>query len=405
MQAIKLRIQGDYYDSYLYAGVLYLWTTDGDIITLEWNRFIQDLVGSKLPEKLRFVAYATFIDNSHLYHEKWRLLFADKEFRELFDKRLKELYESDLTFSLDDLDSYIKTRENLFPFPHSDALIYNRRIYIAGKSGVSTSPQSSLRTRPINFIDSSVLNMAVHSRTLACAAGQDGVFEYNLPPETDFSSLLDKKRLKQQETSPSNSVRWMYDNLFSSFYQKGLFLEFAKLNKKQKKEQQDDVEIQHNSVKERLHSETLFSTVMSQDSEIVWGVEDKLCLAGKNFIEVLKYLPNSDGNIEQFRSIGQIPLGDANPNDIGDTVSADSSYFGYVIEKDEALIVIESDFDINSDKKPFMLPGEPTNWRLFPNSINYTNQLHVIYDEEISIVSFNQDYFLNQDKKVAGISK
>ena len=46
--------------------------------------------------------------------------------------------------------------------------------------------------------------------------------------------------------------------------------------------------------------------------------------------------------------------------------------------------------------------GEPVRWRIFPRSTNFTNQLHIIYDDRIEILSFVHDYFVNQKSKLAG---
>ena len=41
-------------------------------------------------------------------------------------------------------------------------------------------------------------------------------------------------------------------------------------------------------------------------------------------------------------------------------------------------------------------------WRVFPRSTCYVNQLHVIYNNRIEIISFNDDYFVNQKNKKFG---
>ena len=43
--------------------------------------------------------------------------------------------------------------------------------------------------------------------------------------------------------------------------------------------------------------------------------------------------------------------------------------FGYVIETDNNLIVVDS------SQETTIIPGEPVNWRLFPNTKYYTNHM------------------------------
>lgn len=42
------------------------------------------------------------------------------------------------------------------------------------------------------------------------------------------------------------------------------------------------------------------------------------------------------------------------------------------------------------------------NWRVFPKSQDYLNQLHIIYEDQLVIHSFTQDYFVDQKAKLAG---
>jgi hypothetical protein len=59
---------------------------------------------------------------------------------------------------------------------------------------------------------------------------------------------------------------------------------------------------------------------------------------------------------------------------------------------------------ISSDARGYtFLEGEPVNWRVFPKSKYYTNQLHAVYDDYFCIYSFNDDYFVDQKQKQAGI--
>ncbi len=51
------------------------------------------------------------------------------------------------------------------------------------------------------------------------------------------------------------------------------------------------------------------------------------------------------------------------------------------------------------------LAGEPTNWRVFPRSEDYVNQLHVVYEDHLDIFAFTHDYFVSdQASKMAGFS-
>jgi len=43
MQSIKISIEGDYWDSYIYMGRLYLWTFNNDLLIVNWNQLISSI--------------------------------------------------------------------------------------------------------------------------------------------------------------------------------------------------------------------------------------------------------------------------------------------------------------------------------------------------------------------------
>ena len=72
--------------------------------------------------------------------------------------------------------------------------------------------------------------------------------------------------------------------------------------------------------------------------------------------------------------------------------------FGTVIEYERDLLVL------GTDHSRFRLNFEPVSWRVFPRSRFYTNQLHVVADDHLRILSFNHDYLLDQANKLAGVA-
>ena len=43
MQTLKVNTPGEYYDSQIYDGKLYLWQIDGSILTLNWNKLVEGI--------------------------------------------------------------------------------------------------------------------------------------------------------------------------------------------------------------------------------------------------------------------------------------------------------------------------------------------------------------------------
>ena len=118
-----------------------------------------------------------------------------------------------------------------------------------------------------------------------------------------------------------------------------------------------------------------------------------MCQARQGRVHIVKYSPWEDAFGDRFKDLGVIRLAEWK----GDVVSGGTAVFGTVIECDRALVIVPS------EGQPITLSGEPVNWRTFPRSKYYENQLHVIYEDRIEIFSFNHDYFVDQETKRSGI--
>lgn len=131
-----------------------------------------------------------------------------------------------------------------------------------------------------------------------------------------------------------------------------------------------------------------------KNAAFTWGVQDKICSITGSSIKLAAYTPQSRSSQQKFSDLGFVKIDELS----GEIISADSSFFGVVIEKESGLLIISSSLESQ------LLEGEPVNWRVFPKSRNYTNQLHIIYEDALHIYSFNHDYFVNQGTKKLGIS-
>ncbi|MCY1458289.1 hypothetical protein D9M71_756600 [compost metagenome] len=60
---------------------------------------------------------------------------------------------------------------------------------------------------------------------------------------------------------------------------------------------------------------------------------------------------------------------------------------------------------LRSDGFSEVFNGTPIHWRVFPRSEHYSNQLHIVYEDALEIISFTHDYFVDQDKKMFGFAK
>ncbi|BAU13481.1 hypothetical protein LEP3755_40200 [Leptolyngbya sp. NIES-3755] len=384
---IKLIIEGYYYDSQIYSGFLYLWQMDGALIKVDWSALIRSFV---VPDNLKFSIECAFLQGEYLYGNRWKPLFQDAEFKQLLQHKFHNLAQIEIRFSRKQLDQFvIFQQDSPFPFPHADNTIYNFNLYVASQEGVFesiTKTKDNLVSR--KMWDAPVVSISASYKTLALAAGSEGLFQQRL---TKTHSNREPFNLNKQH---SGKARWLYASLFSSsYFNEGYLAEFKTISSEDKKElEREFVGIQP--------SESIFSNLFNYQSDssptkYTWGVQDKLCRATHDSVEVVRYNPQVQRDYDRkFYHLGEVKI---NQDLHGDVIGGDSSLFGFIVESDNGLLIIDSEIKVT------WLEGEPTNWRVFPRSKYYTNQLHVIYEEYLCVFSFNHDYFVDQSKKKVGV--
>lgn len=371
---------------------MYLWCEDNSIRIINWDSLVEIIKG-KIDSKLKLAVECGFRRSEYLYGHKWNLFFSDDEIRNIIKNKFIKLSEKIITVSQDQLaKAQIRHQKNPFPFPHSDLIIYNYKFYVAGQKGIFSSSCDKSNKNPVSsrvneIRDISSLSIAASYSSLAVSAGSEGLFEISL----DYGDVwgLEKRRsiktidnhFRQLSRNHSSSCRWAYHSIFSSSHADSSFLADF-----------DNKEVENNSDhKMRTFRGILTANELFNHSAYSWGTQEKLCQIFHKKIKVVKY--NPWGKEERFTDIGELDVQQLQ----GNIISAESALFGYIIEVDSGLIVIDS------RGETFIIEGEPVNWRVFPRSKYYENQLHVVYDDRLEIYSFNDDYFVNQEEKLSGL--
>lgn len=440
MHNLRLVIRGSFYDSQIYAGRLYLWTIEGSIVTIDWERLIESI---KVEDRLKLALNCAFCRSEYLYSADFKLLFQNEEIRNILIKQFYDISQLLFVFSIDDLHKrslVINEEKNPLPFPHSDSYIYARSIYAGNPSGISSAQLLKLNKQREKLStsrklwDGPALNLSAAYSTLAIASGSEGFFE--LPLNLNSPNLGPEPR--QVSSNHSTFVRWMYASVFSSSYLDSGYLaystwkdsnnqnniaqsaeeipvsleiedELIALGEEEEVSARKDKKEKTRQLQEIIPSRSIFGGNYTEAKEVyTWGSSDKFCLISQGQLNVIKYHPYGkvsksshdsgkvlDKRFEPFGSIGGESLGNIRADSV---ISADSAVFGFVIEFEDGLFVVPS--DVNGYN---FLQGEPVNWRVFPKSKYYTNQLHVVYEDYFCVYSFNDDYFVDQKKKQAGI--
>ena len=145
-----------------------------------------------------------------------------------------------------------------------------------------------------------------------------------------------------------------------------------------------------------IGSEELFPS----SSGLMFGVADLLVMAVRSslFIDHWNpYLRRDDQGVDvQYSLFNQQELLVSDLTD--DAIDGAATIFGIVVEMDSSLLLRGVDGTITAF-------GEPVNWRTYPRSRRYLNQLHITYDDHVSIFAFADDYFINEENRGPGHSQ
>ena len=376
MQPLKITIPGKFWDSYVYEGRIYLFARDGSVECLKWAELIYDW---RLPDLVKLPFTCAFARSDFLYSMDLRELMHDREVRLLMQSKFRTLGQRSF-----EIDKKVRTRhtagtqDNPCPFPHADLEIYKQCLYVGSKTGiVSASCNKQTRypisTRTDKKWDAPTLALSASYGSLAIAAGDEGLYEYNLD-----SYVQGDPEPTQLSKVACRDCDYTYFSVFASSGNSGYLAEFTKVGEGGNFERHfEGIET----------AQAIFGT-----EGYSWGVQDKICQALQGTIKVARYTPWADADDERIQSLGNIRFAPWK----GDIVSASTASFGVIVELENAIVVLPS------AGRPITLRGEPVNWRVFPRSRHYKNQLHVVYDDRLEVLSFNHDYLVDQKSKLLG---
>lgn len=387
MSPLRLIIPGRYWDSQIYRGRLHLFRMDGDILTLDWDRLIDRL---RVRDDLKLAARSAFQRSDFLYGVAATGIFRDAEIREIISHRFHDLSQVPLELSRQEIDrTAVGRQDNLFPFPHADSDIYNRRLYVSSRAGVFAaicggSTKYPVSTRIARLSEMPVSAVRASYRSLALAAGEEGLWQY------DLDDFRDGSRTECVASQHCSECQWAFHSIYgSSSTGAGILASYLK---RRERAEWTEREEWRRTLDRVIPDSEIFADFENPDGEYSWAAQDKICQAANGSIRVAKYEPWNEKS--PLRRLGVLPLarnGDA-------IVSARVALFGTVVELDSGLMVI------CSDETMLDVCDEPVSWRVFPRSRHYENHLHVIHDDRLEVLSFNHDYLIDQQAKVSGIS-
>jgi hypothetical protein len=388
MLPIRLVIPGDYWDSQIYRGRLYLTTMNGGTDVYDWDRAVESLIRQKSD---RLALTCAFLRGDYLYHPEWSLVFDDPDIGTLLMEKFSFLAKAYLEMPPIVLEHSLLGSADAPGGLSDDTAVYGNYLYAATESGLlraNIRRNRSKRNRSgigssETIWDGASLSLAIRrGGDLAIAAGEEGLLE--------LKDLLSESLEEPYKVSNRHTI--FADYAFASIYGfsdlEGGYLEAYNW-------------IRRGSDLTRQYIRTFedgdifdFSSGMRGMS---WANQEKIYLCTRDKLFAVRYVQKEVGfgmpGVEPFRTIGSLDIPTLGRKILGGGIP----FFGVVIEHEDGLIIVQSDNGIVE------IPGPVTKWRVFPRSSRYENHLHIVFEDRVEIWSFNHDYMVSQRSKLAGI--
>ena len=354
-QKITINIHGDYLDSFVYSGVLFIMNTDFNLSVYTWDEICSEILsGESLFDQL-------MIKDFMLGHSSNVSIDMPKIFN---------IEESILR-------KYMLHTIELNEWP-SDISIYNNRFYISSSNGTFyfdfywAGGRIDSFSQISKIIDLASFKIAPGSyNRLVIAAGNDGVC--SIVPKMKF---IQDKDVTTIISEPCNYLDWFENKVIANTRVGVKFANYQPMVKEKdfqgtKKEFWDKIS----------HLKTIKPTV--QDVNEIGNVKIASSFYSGNKV----YYIDTDWNV-----IGECGERISSVNEFSDTKSSDfyvsSSSFGAIIESGDSLFLLNG-LGLNKMNEDF------ANYRVFPRAKFYSNHLHVIKDDCLSIKIFK----INQNEK------
>ena len=385
MRPVKLVIPGEWWDSLIYAGHLFLFGRDGTVRVIEWNRLIDFW---DVPPDLRIAMHCAFARGDSLYGGRWRPVVNDPDVRHILREKFDRLSRRNLVLEAQQLERHTVDRQDIgFSFPHSDIAAYARSLWVASPEGLEVSHWNDdvkrLGLDARRIWDCPLLSLSPNYGTIAMAAGDEGLHELRI----DSATRVPRRTVDANCTG----CDWLYYSVYASSHDEPSHL--ASYQRYTEGRDDETRRLIYRREPVGVVDEAQIFGGPGVNGGYSWGSADKICKVTRAGIAVTRYMPGHPDRESQFEQLGTVP-GSRKAQVV---ISGGVALFGIVVELDDALWVL------GSDDKTSKIAGVPVNWRIFQRSNWYLNQLHVIHDAHAEILSFNHDYFVDQAAKLAGI--
>lgn len=350
MKQWSINIEGDYLDSFIYMGLLFLSDFDGRINVYNFDKLLNQRLDNK---ELEF---------SKIFSNEFTHNRSSDQTKEILDISLDYLEK----FKTDELDAGNWT---------TNIHVYSKCVYFSSDFGLKKCSvdikNGKLKQDKIItlFDDTKVYSFATSSfgRNVLCC-GDEGAI-YNIEENNRLKYVKDNKRNYWIDCQWYSLQK---NDILSINNQEDILIQKIKLEK--------DIRLELDRISRIEKKLTTKQEERKNSSHLLSRIE-KVNTIRQNFVSQLPNCFKEDlshsPTMESMKYFKERWLRD----------------FGLFFQKDDNLFLIKGKIKGNENEPiPIRTDSEITNWRIFPNATTHFNQLHIVYDDYISLNGFEIDY-------------
>lgn len=383
MNFVKIKIEGNFLDSFLYSGILFTIDTNGNLYTHSFKHLI-DNFADKLDYSKEKLELKKFILNPS---QKSNTLETDNSL--------------EFTINQDFLTKHnIGTRLDLGFWP-TDIDIRNNMIYISSEKGVeiypfywkADGPSLSFDKKKTLWNDCKVFGVSTGSwgRTMI-AAGNQGALELFNQYDSDLSAYLGEKKIQPKHLSNGTWIDCELNKYSTLLILKGIDdqqtlniertisknklqdkLEDKSLDDEEKQDLLNDlfVDLEKNPTHIDLNNSDIIQYWLNDHTNLIHGIDKDL--------NKYKY----DSRLKEWVSLYKI---DTVKTQVYNPSSTAYLEEGMLFESNDSLFYSKNEM-ISEVKESFI------SWRTFPRSVNYINHVNIVTDNFLEIYAFGKSDF------------
>lgn len=352
----KIKIEGDFIDSFIYSGSLFLIDTKLRLTSYSWNEILN--YSNCPPIKKKFLLNCFSENNTQNISD------LDNEYIIYNDSLNNSVID---TLELDSWPTDLDIYKNKFIISSADGI----KSVVGNRSVENLKVKFEFSQNVKKMWDEKVFELAVGTLDrLIISCGYEGAFELFTRTKADSYELIKEKQLSEKEWigcewDQNTGIAILKNQL------KQELLKFETVNKEHASQITDQLEKNryYKMIKEEEPQQYEIST-LDQSYINSWVFDDKIYLFDEN-LKLYEYYEETLNPITQVKS---------NNYPIEKIIDSAKTKFGLIFEDLNNLYRYDTELSIVSNKT--------TNWRTYPKSTNYQNHLHIIEDDYITIQIF-----------------